>query len=642
LRQHATPGRLVIGSFSACANVTGIISDVDAIASLLHRYDALAFFDYAAGGPYLDIDMNSGPSTYKDAVFLSPHKFVGGPGTPGVLVFKRRIVEDTENLETTKPSTTGGGTVAFVTKRGHRSVHVHEYLARAQVHVHNIRASKHAGSLAGLSVLIIWAASRYLEKFEEREEGGTPNIVGAVRCGLVFALKDHIGPQTIMQREQTYTRMALSAWAKHPSIQVKGNTACERVSIFSFLIEHTPSGYSLHHNFVSVLLNDLFGIQSRSGCACAGPYTQMILRSGRNEVSAFENCILQGDEGLKPGLTRLNIPFFVCERVAKFIIDAVIFVAQHGWTLLPFYSCDARTGTFVHRHRGNAKHALGDIFAPITPADFADTKPTAPQKKANNTPSEEEIRGYFVEAEQACRNSRQLIAHNRDSEANVVFKPFASPEAEAMRWWLAPHQAVALLRGGTVRRLEPDMPFLPIEETVGVPAFPVFRKAAIEELGVRGILDQETRDGIQRAWASLSDEQRTLFHGVVEAYGDEAVGGKGGLSKMLCGLQGLGKMGKTWVDVRRREESLTDRRAREAMHSSGARAALRAALSSALPHAALRPQSRTNGGWRSRTSSAVRSQASTPAASSQQLVFNGVKKPPVALSSQPVGQVHAH
>ena len=219
-----------IGSFSAASNVTGIVSDVDRIAIALHRHGALSCWDYAAAGPYLPIDVNASPAVpgghlaYKDAVFLSPHKLAGGPGTPGVLVAKRGL------LRSRVPSVPGGGTILFVSPSGH---------------------SYHPDPAV-------------------REEAGTPAIVESIRAGLVFALKEAVGAEEIRRRESAFARRALASWGRNPQIRILGSSEPERLAIVSLGVRH-PRGW-LHANFVVAVLSDLFGIQARSGCFCAGPY----------------------------------------------------------------------------------------------------------------------------------------------------------------------------------------------------------------------------------------------------------------------------------------------------------------------------------------------------------------------------------
>ena len=295
---------LKIGSFSAASNVTGILSDVAAIASLLHAHGALSFWDYAACAPYVPISMRpvSGPETYLDAVFVSPHKFIGGPGTPGVLVVRREL------LDNRVPDVPGGGTVMYVNQTEHR----------------------------------------YLSDPSHREEGGTPAIVESIRAGLVFQLKDAVGVDVIKAHEDVLLERALRAWKEEPGIEIMGNTTAPRLSIVSFVIR-TPEGEHLHHNFVAALLNDLFGIQTRGGCSCAGPYGHRLLKIDQETSHAFERLIAAGYEGLRPGWVRVNFNYFIDPVVCDYIVEAVRLVAREGWKLLPDYHFDPRSGLWHHR-----------------------------------------------------------------------------------------------------------------------------------------------------------------------------------------------------------------------------------------------------------------------------------------------------
>jgi selenocysteine lyase/cysteine desulfurase len=311
--------RLKIGTFSAASNITGIISDTVAISVMLHRHGALAFFDYAAAGPYLPIDMN--PSlpgadaalAHKDAVFLSPHKLVGGVATPGVLAVKRAVARRFGGGRA--PTQPGGGTVLYVLEQGHE----------------------------------------YLEALEEREEGGTPDIVGAVRCALAFRLKAAVGPPRIVALESDHWARLRGLLAAHPAVHVLGNLTCPRLAIVSFLVRH--GGRYLHHSFVAALLNDLFGIQARAGCACAGPYGYRLLGVDRAFGEAMRLALRQGDALAKPGFVRLGAAYFLPGAAVDFLAAAVGFVAEHGWRLLPLYA--ARPGSDEWRHRAAAADAPG-------------------------------------------------------------------------------------------------------------------------------------------------------------------------------------------------------------------------------------------------------------------------------------------
>lgn len=182
--------KIKIGSFSAASNVTGIKTDVDAITTLLHRHQALSLWDYAAAAPYVGIDMNKDQYSYKDAVFISPHKFIGGPGTPGVLVVKKQL------LNNRVPALPGGGTVSYVTPEDHR----------------------------------------YTDNLERREEGGTPAIIESIRAGLAFKLQQDVGTDTIERLESDFIQRALKQWQQHDNIDVLGNPDADRLSIVSLRI----------------------------------------------------------------------------------------------------------------------------------------------------------------------------------------------------------------------------------------------------------------------------------------------------------------------------------------------------------------------------------------------------------------------
>jgi selenocysteine lyase/cysteine desulfurase len=307
LRAHADRP-LRIGSFSAASNVTGILSDTDRISALLHQHGALAFWDYAAAGPYVPISMAARPAdtlTGKDAIFLSPHKFVGGPGTTGVLAVRRDL------LNNRVPAVVGGGTVSFVSASDHH----------------------------------------YLTDPAHREEGGTPAIVESIRTGLVFALKEAVGTEVIAAHEHDFATRAIRTWQQHPKIAVLGNPDAERLSIVSFLIRGDRSPY-VHYNAVVAMLNDLFGIQARGGCSCAGPYGHRLLGIDPERSHDIDQQIGRGCEGVRPGWTRVNCNYFLTEEEFSYLVDAVWLLADHAEQLLPQYRFDPATGLWRHRETG--------------------------------------------------------------------------------------------------------------------------------------------------------------------------------------------------------------------------------------------------------------------------------------------------
>lgn len=291
---------LRIGSFSAASNVTGVRSDVEGITRMLKQAGALAFWDFAAAGPYIEIAMNI-PGAEIDAVFLSPHKFIGGPGTPGILVIKAALADNAV------PAVVGGGTVGFVSPQNHR----------------------------------------YLTDIERREEAGTPAIVESVRAGLVIGLQQAVGVANIEALEQSYVRRAMERLSAQPNIDVLGPKDAERLAIFSLRITH--KNQELHYGFVVALLNDLFGIQARGGCSCAGPYGHRLLNLSERRSEALDQQIIQGHVALRPGWVRLSFNYFIGNDEFEYLLSALELIAQHGYKLLAGYCLDQQSGLWRHR-----------------------------------------------------------------------------------------------------------------------------------------------------------------------------------------------------------------------------------------------------------------------------------------------------
>jgi selenocysteine lyase/cysteine desulfurase len=386
---HATRP-LKIGSFSAASNVTGIVSDTAGISRLLHSHGALAFWDFAAAAPYVKIEMNleggagEGSLAYKDALFISPHKFIGGPGTPGLLVVKRRL------LTNKVPSVPGGGTVSYVSPEEHT----------------------------------------YLADPAHREEGGTPAIIEAIRAGLVFHLKQAVGADNIEQFERGFLDRAVAAWAENPDIEVLGNLKAQRLSIVSFVVRHRER--ILHHNFVVALLNDLFGIQARGGCSCAGPYGHRLLGIDLARSMKFHEAIESGAEGVKPGWVRVNFNYFISEQVFDFIVAAVDLIARDGWRFLPHYDFDPLTGIWRHReNRTGATMGLDQIT-------YCSGKMA--YRSHHHTEPESAFAEYLADARRIVAQLREQAAAAGNPDGLVPGAPQAalSPEFEALRWFPLP------------------------------------------------------------------------------------------------------------------------------------------------------------------------------------------------------------
>ncbi|KAL5992997.1 hypothetical protein ACLOJK_013917 [Asimina triloba] len=328
--------RPMLGSFSACSNVTGMHADTRAISRLLHQHGAFACFDFAASGPYAKIDMRSGEEDGYDGIFLSPHKFVGGPGSPGILLVSKALYQ----LQSSPPTTCGGGTVAYANGFNEKD-------------------------------------TLYYDDIEEREDAGTPPIVQKIRAALAFWIKEFMGYGLISSLDTKHIELALERLLPNPNIHVLGNTGVRRHSILSFLVfsrpatsffnnmkRESPGGggksllwrdiksnadMPLHGRFVAKLLNDLFGIQARGGCACSGPYGHRLLNVDKTLSLGLRSAIQRGYGGVKPGWTRVSFPFYMSTEEVEFIAAAIELVAEYGHCFLPLYRFNWRSGDWSFR-----------------------------------------------------------------------------------------------------------------------------------------------------------------------------------------------------------------------------------------------------------------------------------------------------
>jgi selenocysteine lyase/cysteine desulfurase len=380
LERHADRP-LKIGSFSAASNVTGIVTDVDAVSIVLHQHGALSFWDYAAAAPHVPVDMNPPPDrergelAYKDAIFFSPHKLPGGPGTPGVLVAKRHLF--TRDV----PAVPGGGTILYVTP-DHHAYHPDPVM---------------------------------------REEGGTPGIVESIRAGLAFRLREDVGADAIQELEEGFVHRALERWRRNPRLLLLGNPELPRVAIVSFGIRHPnaakPVGM-LHPNFVIALLDDLFGIQARSGCFCAGPYLHRLIGFDLDTSAAHEREVERGHLGMKLGFVRLSFNYFLSETVFEYLVEAVDFLADNARKLLPLYQFDPYSGLWRHRD------------APFVPPVSLEALSLASSGPRPTAP-ESVLPGYLERA-------REIVAELEADPPLPSRTPFVSDEFERLRWFPLP------------------------------------------------------------------------------------------------------------------------------------------------------------------------------------------------------------
>lgn len=290
---------LKIGSFSAASNVTGIITDPIPVTKLLKAHGALSVWDYAGGGPYLDINVSPSPDATIDAVVVSPHKFVGGPGASGVLILRK------EAVTTQIPTSPGGGTVTFVSSWFHE----------------------------------------YSQNISTREEAGTPNVIGDIRAALAFIVKDMASQSYISAREHALNVKVLAAWKNHPQLTLLNGGHNNRLPIFSFLVTR-KNGSAFHHQLFTRMLSDVYGIQVRGGCACAGPYAHALLKIDQTASKGLLDELHKGNELNKPGWVRLNFSYLMSDAQVQFIVDSVLDLLDRLEEIEAHYNCDPHTARF--------------------------------------------------------------------------------------------------------------------------------------------------------------------------------------------------------------------------------------------------------------------------------------------------------
>jgi len=372
LETHAD-APLKIGAFSAASNVTGIRTDLRAIARILHRYDAICVADFAAAAPYIPVHLaqsQPGADDRIDAAVLSPHKFPGGPGASGLLIADRSL------FDTDRPTLTGGGTVSYVTAEAHR----------------------------------------YVNDPEHREEGGTPAIVENIRAGMVMQLKRDMDEARVEAREAGLTRRMEEALCAIPGLELLGPRNVPRLGIFSFNLR--VKGKLLHHNFVVALLNDLFGIQARGGCSCAGPYGHTLLNIDAATSARHEAAVHHGHSIFRPGWARLGVNWFFDEQDVDHIAAAVRFIAIHGLAMLAHYRLDAVEGIW------RARQSFEDPYLSGLSALWE-----GPNESTQEMPD-------FATC---LREAKRLADAARDLPC--VEGPVLSSEEEALRWFWLPQEA---------------------------------------------------------------------------------------------------------------------------------------------------------------------------------------------------------
>ena len=305
---------LKIGSFSACSNVTGIETPYHEMAQIMHENQGLCFIDFAASAPYVDIDMHPENKLQAlDAIFFSPHKFLGGPGSSGVLLFNKELYSNA------CPDQPGGGTVDWTNA---------------------------------------WGEYKYSDNIEAREDGGTPGFLQAIKTALSIELKEKMGVENIRKREHQLMKIVFERFPKIPGMNILADNVQDRVGAVSFFLD------DVHFNLVVKLLNDRFGIQVRGGCACAGTYGHLLLGVSIEESHRITDMIDKGDLSLKPGWIRLSVHPTMTDNELYYICDAVEAIANNHQEWAKDYTYDPHSNEFSHKDFADKdRYQIDDWFA---------------------------------------------------------------------------------------------------------------------------------------------------------------------------------------------------------------------------------------------------------------------------------------
>ncbi|MDO7171563.1 aminotransferase class V-fold PLP-dependent enzyme [Mariniflexile sp. AS56] len=297
-----------IAAITGCSNVTGIRTPYHEIAKIMHQNNGLCFVDFACSAPYLSIDMHpENEEEYLDAITFSPHKFLGGPGTSGVLVFNKKLYK---NLV---PDNPGGGTVSYTNP---------------------------------------WGDHDYIDDIETREDGGTPGFLQAIKIALSIKLKEEMGMQNILDREHELNAIIFERLKNIENLKILAPESTNRLGIFSFYIENA------HYNLIVKLLNDQFGVQTRGGCSCAGTYGHYLLNVDESTSKSIEKKILEGCLVERPGWIRMSIHPTMTNSEVEFICEAIKKVAANHLYWSKDYAYDVSKNEYIHHSNLNTERKI--------------------------------------------------------------------------------------------------------------------------------------------------------------------------------------------------------------------------------------------------------------------------------------------
>jgi selenocysteine lyase/cysteine desulfurase len=305
--------KLKIGAFTACSNVTGIETPYHQLAKIMHRHEGYAFIDLACSAPYVNIDMHpEDPEEKLDAIFFSPHKFLGGPGSSGVLIFDSKLYQNKV------PDLPGGGTVDWTNP---------------------------------------WGQHKFVSNIELREDGGTPAFLQAIRAALVIKLKQEMGVEKMREREGELVKIAFEEMRKIPGLHILADNVEERLGAISFYVN------DIHYNIIVKLLNDKYGIQTRGGCSCAGTYGHYLLHVDPEHSKRVTDKINRGDLSEKPGWVRMSIHPTMTNEEIFFIINAIKEIVENIKDWQTDYDYDIQKNEFFHKsYNGNLNEQIKGWF----------------------------------------------------------------------------------------------------------------------------------------------------------------------------------------------------------------------------------------------------------------------------------------
>ncbi len=302
--------KIKIASVTACSNVTGIKTDYHRIAKMVHAYNGFCFVDFACSAPYVPINMHpEDKDAYLDAIFFSPHKFLGGPGTSGVLIFSDQLYHNSV------PDNPGGGTVTYTNP---------------------------------------WGDHRYVEDIELREDGGTPGFLQTIKIALAIKLKEKMDPEKILQREHEINSYIFSQLKGIDNLHLLAEEHEDRIGVFSFFID------DLHYNLAVRLLNDRFGIQTRGGCSCAGTYGHYLLHIDLNTSEEYKHKIEDGCLKERPGWIRMSIHPTITNDEVVYICESIRSLAKDFKKWEDDYVYNPVTNEFDHTQNSSIEKKMVD------------------------------------------------------------------------------------------------------------------------------------------------------------------------------------------------------------------------------------------------------------------------------------------